>query len=75
MATKPWSDLLGKIPDGPDYKFAGPTHECLCGNDLLVVLATFHDGGISGYVTDGRCVSCGAHLMLPTEVDDEPVDP
>lgn len=74
MATKPWSDLLGQIPAGPDYKFAGPTGQCLCGNDLLAVLVTFSDKGISGYVTDGRCVACGAHLLVPTEIDDEPAD-
>lgn len=75
MSTKPWSYLFEDLAEGgPDLRWAGPTHQCLCGNDLLAVAVRFEDSQVAFYLLDVRCLACGAYLIAPTEIDDEPVD-
>lgn len=66
MGTKSITELIREVPKGTDYQFVGPTHECPCGTDLFIVLATFEDGEISTYFTDALCALCGSDLRLPT---------
>jgi hypothetical protein len=69
--AKPWSYLFDGLADGgPDYRFAGPTLECLCGGNMFGLIVTFDESRcVAGYLTDARCMSCGAHVIAPTEVD------
>lgn len=60
--------------DGPDYRWAGPAHRCLCGNTFMHVVAMFDEGKIAFYFLDMACAVCGARLIAPTEVDDERVE-
>ena len=70
--VKPWSHIFDELAEGgPDYRFAGPTHMCLCGNQSFATITVFHDRKIAMYFTDIRCLACGAHLIAPTEADDE----
>jgi glycerol uptake facilitator-like aquaporin len=55
--------------NGPDYTWAGPTHECLCGCSLFHVLAAFDQGEVSYYVLEGICYSCGGKVTLPCPLD------
>lgn len=69
---KPWSDIFHELHEGgPDYRWAGPTHVCLCGNANFGLVAVFHERQIALYFTDVRCLACGAYLIAPTEVDDD----
>lgn len=68
--VRPWSELFETLEsDAPDYRWAGPTHECLCGGDLFAVAARFYEGKVAFYFTDARCLTCGSHLRAPTEAD------
>ena len=70
--SEPWSALFSEIGlDGPDYRWAGPTHACLCGCDQFAAIVKFDEGKIGFYFLDVRCASCHAYLIAPTEVDDE----
>jgi len=71
---QPWSKLFDHLAEGgPDYRWAGPTSVCLCGSDMLGIIASFDDSRcVATDVTDDRCMSCGAHLIAPTEVDNVP---
>lgn len=72
MGTKPWSYLFEDLAEGgPDLRWAGPTHVCMCGNDLFAVAVKFVEGEIAFYFLDVRCLACGAYLIAPTEIDDE----
>jgi hypothetical protein len=71
FVPKPVKVAFNEMPDGPDYTWAGPQHTCLCGNDTLAVAARFDDNKISFYFLDGRCLTCGSYLTVPSE-DDNP---
>lgn len=72
--VKPWSHIFHELNEGgPDYRWAGPTHVCLCGNSNMATITVFHDKQIAMYFTDIRCLACGAHLIAPTEADDDVV--
>ena len=72
MSTKPWSYIFAELgEDGPDYRWAGPTHVCLCGNQSFATVVIFHDRQPAMYFVDVRCLACHAHLIAPTEADDE----
>jgi len=66
--TLPITDLL-MTEQTEDLREFGPTSECLCGNNLFGVLATFSEGVVATYFTDAKCVACGALLRAPTEID------
>lgn len=72
LHPRPITELL-RIEQTGDYRWAGPTSKCLCGNELFGLLATFEDGEIAMYFTDGLCVICGVLVRLPTEGDDDVV--
>ncbi len=70
--AKPWSYIFHELSEGgPDYRWAGPTQVCLCGNDNFATITIFHDRRVALYFTDVRCLACGAYLIAPTEVDDD----
>lgn len=70
--SEPWSALFNEIgADGPDYRWAGPTHVCLCGNNNFATITIFQDRQVALYFVDVRCLACGAYLIAPTEIDDE----
>jgi hypothetical protein len=70
MASQPWSHIFTDLTeDGPDYRWAGPTESCLCGNDSFACIVRFESQEIAMYFTDVRCLLCGAYLIAPTEVD------
>lgn len=48
-----------------------PTHRCICGCELFVMIASFEDCEVSLYFTDAQCLDCGALVTLPTPVDNE----
>lgn len=57
-------------PHGEDYRFLGPTGECLCGSTMFIALIEFDDGGaVASYFTDGLCAFCHAEVTLVTEAD------
>ena len=71
--TRPWSCIFHELSEGgPDYRWAGPTHVCLCGNNNFATITIFADRQVAMYFTDVRCLACGAYLIAPTEIDDEP---
>lgn len=70
LVSKPVRVAFNEIPDGPDYTEFGPQHVCLCGNDTLAIAARFDDNQIAFYYLDGRCLTCGSYLTVPTEGDD-----
>jgi hypothetical protein len=64
---EPVRSLHTPLITGPDYTFAGPVEQCLCGSDLFHALVAFEDKQVSYYVLDGICHSCGATVHLPYE--------
>jgi hypothetical protein len=48
-----------------------PTHSCVCGCDLFLMIASFENCELSFYFTDAQCLDCGALVTLPTPVDNE----
>lgn len=72
MKSKPWSFLFDHLAEGgPDYRFAGPTLQCLCGSDMFGLIVTFDENRcVATYFLDARCMHCGAHLIAPTEGDE-----
>jgi len=68
----PWSEIFHELSEGgPDYRWAGPTEVCLCGNSSFATITIFYDKQVAMYFTDVRCLACGAYLIAPTEVDDD----
>jgi hypothetical protein len=66
-----WIEVIHEVPTGgPDYRWAGPVEVCLCGSDMMAVLAIFDEGRLVGYFLDMKCVSCGALLKAPTPIDE-----
>ena len=65
------AELFQVEPGGDDLLWAGPTHECLCGNSVFHVLAWFSDYEIHGYMTEAVCAFCGSSLRVPTPLDRE----
>ena len=67
---------FGFMADGVkgDYRWMGPTGECLCGCGMFAMLAVFDDETrLPGFfLTDGLCVACNALVRLPTPVDQWP---
>lgn len=63
--------LFTPVPNGPDYRWVGPTHECLCGENLFQIVAAFDARQVCFYLTEGLCWSCGAKVTVPTEIDPE----
>ena len=74
LGDDPFRDMLKKKHHEvrQDYRFMGPTSECLCGNGLFVVLAQYdmETRLPTWYVTDGMCVDCYSLVRLPTPVDE-----
>lgn len=64
---EPVRSLHTPLISGPDYTFAGPVEQCLCGSDLFHALVAFDEKAISYYVLEGICHSCGATVALPYE--------
>lgn len=64
--TPPYLDLrdYGPIRAGEDG-----LHNCVCGSDLFIAVVAFTDYEIDTYLTEGRCVGCGAKVILPTAID------
>ena len=60
--------LTDPVKDGPDLRFAGPLHKCVCGCDLWHGLVKFKEGEIAFYFLDVLCAACGAHAIAPTQV-------
>lgn len=60
-------EWLTPTPGGPDYTDLPGTEECLCGNNLFHVLASFAEGQVAYYVLEGACTACGALVALPYE--------
>ena len=74
----PFTGIMETMPDDiQDYRFAGPTGECLCGSTMFMMIAQFDlEQRLPGwYLTDGMCVKCSAVVTLPTPVDDLPPVP
>ena len=71
--TRPISDLFRHV--GPDHRWAGPTHECLCGSSLFLLLASFHENKVGMYFLEMMCANCGALLIAPTEIDQPRPEP
>lgn len=61
--------LMTPVPDGPDLRWAGPIHQCLCGSNLFQMVGAFEHGEVSFYLLDALCWSCGAKATLPTAID------
>lgn len=69
---KVWIEAVNAMPkDGPDYRWAGATEECLCGNDLMVAVVAFDEGVIGAYFLDMKCLACGALLIAPCEENED----
>ena len=68
MLDHPFPSL--KIVD--DHRWAGPTHECLCGNTMFYVCTVFDpDTRLPVfYQTSGWCPACQSLVRLPTPEDD-----
>ena len=62
------SRLWRKPKAKPDYRGV-PTHACPCGEMTFFIRAVFEDYAIALYGLDGECVSCGALVTVPCEVD------
>ena len=62
--------LADPAKDGPDLRFAGPLHKCICGCDLWHGLVKFKEGEIAFYFLDVLCAACGAHAIAPTHSED-----
>ncbi len=65
--TPPFLDLRDYGPLGQDCR---GHHTCLCGSDMFLAVVSFNDYEIGSYMTEGRCVECGAKVILPTKIDD-----
>ena len=73
-SKKPWSAIFDEITeDGPDYRWAGATSVCLCGNDSLAAIVKFDEGHIAMWFTDVRCLRCHAYLVAPAGEAPDPV--
>lgn len=69
---KVWVEAIHAMPtEGPDYRWAGPTEVCLCGCDLFAAVVAFEDGEVSAYFVDMKCLSCGALLLAPCDIEDD----
>ena len=68
----PWFDCV--LEDNiADYR-GMPTRECVCGNALFLIVASFdYANTVSGYYLDGVCTYCGAIVSVPCEAD--PINP
>lgn len=65
---EPVRSLHTPLISGPDYTFAGPVQQCLCGSELFHALVSFdEDSRVAYYVLDGICHGCGATVHLPYE--------
>ena len=60
--------LTNPAKDGPDLRFAGPLHKCICGCDVWHGLVKFEE--IAFYFLDVLCAACGAHAIAPTNSED-----
>lgn len=45
------------------------THQCICGNNVWKICATFDDYEIASYSLDMFCLECGAKAITPTPID------
>lgn len=57
-----------------DYRWAGPTSECMCGGTMFLLMVAFDpEERLPGfYITDAMCMKCKALVRVPTPVDDLP---
>lgn len=69
-SIQPISALFSIEPGGADYLWAGPQHECVCGNNVFHLLVWFQDREVAGYFTEMVCAFCGAIQRAPTLADD-----
>lgn len=70
-SIRPISALFEIEPGGADYLWAGPTHECVCGNNVFHLLVWFEDREVAGYFTEMICAFCGSIQRAPTLADDK----
>jgi hypothetical protein len=69
LELKPiWCLFEGQVND--DLLWAGPTHTCLCGNNVFLLLAWFEEHKVAGYFTEAVCSSCWSVVRAPTEADE-----
>lgn len=70
-SIRPISALFEIQPGGADYLWAGPTHECVCGNNVFHLLVWFEDREVAGYFTEMICAFCGSMQRAPTLADEQ----
>lgn len=70
-SIRPISALFEIEPGGADYLWAGPTHECVCGNNVFHLLVWFEDKEVAGYFTEMICAFCGSIQRAPTLADEQ----
>ena len=60
------------LPDKRGIDLRGtPTHKCVCGNGLFVMIGSFEDSELAFYFLDAECLNCGNLVTLPTPVDSD----
>lgn len=70
-SIRPISALFEIQPGGADYLWAGPTHECVCGNNVFHLLVWFEENEVAGYFTEMVCAFCGSLQRAPTLADEQ----
>lgn len=71
---KPEPPFLDLRDYGPIRPGLDGQHSCVCGSDMFLAVMAFHNYEINTYLTEGRCVECGAKVILPTVLDDPDYD-
>lgn len=69
LEFKPEPPFLDLRDYGPIRPGNDGLHKCLCGSDMFLVVMSFYNYEVNSYLTEGRCVECGAKVIVPTEVD------
>ena len=65
---KPISELRPDYTKAMDLR-GEPTHVCVCGCEVWLVKAVFHDYEMSYYYRDMECAHCGSMATAPTPLD------
>jgi len=67
MATV--ESLYGQ-PCTEDHTSLGPMTECLCGSTLFITAVWLDENReIGGWFVDGKCLGCGAAVLVATPAD------